>query len=180
MPGATAAAAGLGPVGVAIVIGVSVVGLYETFKDWFHRGELKIAATATAEEYVDTIWGTREPNSPPSEDSVSKLIEDCRLDEAQELINFLGRQMFEKADKDSYFKRWFEQWGKLTIGQVQAKLDAYRGYCLASVPEPQQPELELPALPTLPAVAGISGKVVVAGVLGFLILLVAVKKRRNP
>ena len=198
MPGATAAAAGLGPVGVAVVIGVSVVGLYATFKEWLHRGELKLAATATAEEYVDTIWGTRQPNSPPVEDSVSKLIEECKLGEAQELINFLGRQMFDKAERDSYFKRWFDEWGKLTLEEVQAKLDAYRGYCIVSEPEHQsqsQPAAPLPVVspPVLPpaiepttgahvpmhssSLGTLSGTVV-AGFFGFLILL-AVKKQRK-
>ena len=133
-------AIGMGPVGVAIVLGVSVVGLYMTFKDWFQRGELKIAATAKAEEYVKTIWGTLEPNSPPTEDSVSKLIEECRLDEALELIQFLARQMYEKAQRDSYFKRWMDEWGTLTLQQVYSKLEAYKGYCVSSQPAPTCPE----------------------------------------
>jgi hypothetical protein len=140
LPGATiAASAGLGPVGIAIVIGVSVVGLYETFKDWFQRGELKIAATATAEQYVDSVWGTREPNSPPTQDSVSKLIELCQLDAAQEMINFLARQMFEKAKNDSYFDRWMKEWGFLTLSQIQNKLMAYQGYCASPVESGQPP-----------------------------------------
>lgn len=135
LPGAAvAASAGLGPVGVAFVIGVSVVGLYETFKDWFQRGELKIAATAKAENYVDSVWGTRTPNSPPEQDSVSKLIESCQLDAAQEMINFLARQMYEKAKEDSYFDRWMREWGFLTLTQIQNKLTAYRGYCTAAAP----------------------------------------------
>jgi len=201
MPGATAAAAGLGPVGVAVVIGVSVVGLYATFKEWFRRGELKLAATATAEEYVDSIWGTREPNSPPSEDSVSRLIDDCKLDEAQELINFLARQMYERAERDSYFKRWTEEWGKLTLQQVQSKLDAYRSYCMVSTEPQGQPDHPEPAAPLPPVVvsppalppaiepntgafiplqadAGVSGSIV-AGLFGFVFLLVALKKKRR-
>ena len=139
LPGAAvAASAGLGPVGVAIVISVSVVGLYETFKDWFQRGELKLAATAKAEEYVDSVWGTRTPNSPPTQDSVSKLIEACQLDAAQELINFLARQMYEKAAQDSYFDRWMKEYGFLTLTQVQNKLAAYRGYCMIQS-EPGEP-----------------------------------------
>jgi len=141
LPGAAvAASAGLGPVGVAIVISVSVVGLYETFKDWFQRGELKLAATAKAEEYVDSVWGTRTPNSPPEQDSVSKLIEACQLDAAQEMINFLARQMYEKAAKDSYFDRWMREFGFLTLTQIQNKLQAYRGYCMVSNPPDSQPE----------------------------------------
>lgn len=160
LPGAAiAASAGLGPVGVAFVIGVSVVGLYETFKDWFQRGELKVAATATAEQYVDSVWGTRSPNSPPTEDSVSKLIEACQLDAAQEMINFLARQMYEKASKDSYFDRWMKEWGFLTLTQIQNKLTAYRGYC-AVAPEPTlEPELPIitspPELP--PAIEPTTG-----------------------
>ncbi len=140
MPAATVAAAGLGPVGVAFVIGVSVVGLYETFKDWFQRGELKVAATATAEQYVDSVWGTRTPNSPPEQDSVSKLIEACQLDAAQEMINFLARQMFEKAGDDSYFDRWMRDYGFQTLTLVQNKLAAYRGYCAVVEPPVGEPD----------------------------------------
>jgi hypothetical protein len=146
MPAATVAAAGLGPVGVAFVIGVSVVGLYETFKDWFQRGELKIAATAKAEEYVDSVWGTRTPNSPPEQDSVSKLIEACQLDAAQEMINFLARQMFEKSKDDSYFERWMKEYGFLTLTQIQNKLNAYRGYCaITELPQSQPDPVSCPA-----------------------------------
>ena len=128
------------PITTAIFIGINVVGLYSAFKEWMARGELKIAATAKAEEYVESIWGTKEPNSPPVADSVAKLIEACDLHAAQEMIFFLGRQMQEKASTDEYFKRWVVEWGKVTITQIQSKLDAYRGYCLASSePEPGEP-----------------------------------------
>lgn len=153
LPASTAAAAGLGPVGVAFVIGVSVVGLYSTFKEWLQRGELKIAATATAENFVDSVWGTRQPNSPPEEDSVSKLIEACQLDTAQEMINFLARQMFEKAAKDSYFERWMREWGFLTLTQIQNKLNAYRGYCAVSSSPSPEPSTQCP--PNFELVSGV-------------------------
>ena len=141
LPGAAvAASAGLGPVGIAFVIGVSVFGLYETFKDWFQRGELRVAATAKAEHYVDSVWGTLQPNSAPENDSVSKLIEACQFDAAQEMINFLARQMYEKAANDSYFDRWMKEYGFLTLTQVQNKLAAYRGYCAVTEPAPSEPD----------------------------------------
>lgn len=137
LPGTTVAlASGAGPVGVAIAISVTVIGtLYSTFRDWFQRGELKIAATAKAEDYVRSVWGTTEPNSPPDQDSVSKLIEECRLDEALQMIQFLARQMTEKAQTDEYFAKWVREWGAVTLQQIESKLFAYRGYC-ATVPEP--------------------------------------------
>lgn len=147
LPGTTVAlASGAGPVGVAIAISVTVIGsLYSTFKDWFQRGELKIAATAKAEDYVESIWGTTQPNSPPEQDSVSKLIEDCRLDEALSMIQFLARQMTEKAQNDEYFAKWVREWGAQTLQSIENKLLAYRGYCATSTPtEPQPPQYSCP------------------------------------
>lgn len=140
------ATAPCGPVCTVPVIVVSVVGsLISVFRDWLARGELKIAATAKAENYVESIWGTLEPNSPPSSDSVSKLIEACQLDAAQELIAFLARQMSEKAAQDSYFQKWAIEYGALTLRQIQSKLDAYRGYCMV------QQEPPAPSGPSCPS-----------------------------
>ena len=125
----------LGPVGWAVSAGLAAYSLVRLFQAWHERGELKIAATGKAEEFVESIWGTLQPNSPPETDSVSKLIEECRLSEAQEMIAFLARQMYEKGNADAYFKRWVDEWGLITLQQVERKLAAYVGYCQASEPE---------------------------------------------
>ena len=133
----------LGPVGAAIAAAYSIYSLVRLFQHWKLNQELKIAATAKAEDFVQSIWGTLEPNSPPTEDSVSKTIEECKLDEAQEMINFLARQMQEKAKNDPYFDRWAKDWGLKTLLLVQNKIDAYRGYC-APPAEPGQPPAPTP------------------------------------
>lgn len=141
-----ASTAPCGPACTVPILVVTVIGtLYTVFKTWFHSGEMKVLATAKAEHFVDSIWGTRTPNSPPDQDSVSKLIEDCKLVEAQEMIIFLARQMSEKAAKDEHFNKWAIEWGALTLKQIQSKLDAYKGYCAPSdggtspTPPPQEP-----------------------------------------
>lgn len=129
----------LGPVGWAVTAGLAAVSLISLWRAWSQRGELKIAATAKAEDFVESIWGTLKPDSPPETDSVSKQIENCQLNEAQSMITFLARQMYEKAKDDQYFRRWADEWGLETLRLVQRKLDAYLGYCQNSN-EPVQPQ----------------------------------------
>lgn len=119
----------LGPVGWAVSAGFAAYSLVRLFQSWSQRGELKIAATAKAEDFVESIWGTLQPNSPPQTDSVSKLIDECRLNEAQSMITFLARQMYEKGNQDPYLKKWVDEWGMETLRLIERKLDAYLGYC---------------------------------------------------
>lgn len=138
----------LGPVGWAITAGLAAVSLIQLWRAWSQRGELKIAATAKAEDFVKSIWGTLEPNSPPEEDSVSKKIEECKLNEAQGMITFLARQMYEKATEDTkeapYFKKWADEWGLETLRLVQRKLDAYLGYCQNETSTPAPAPVQCP------------------------------------
>lgn len=135
----------LGPVGFAISAGYGAYSLVRLFQSWSERGELKIAATAKAEEFVQSIWGTLQPNSPPTSDSASKLIEECRLTEADAMIKFLARQMYEKGNEDPYFKKWVEDWGWTTLLQINSKLAAYVGYCANNEPIQPSPSAQCPS-----------------------------------
>lgn len=139
----------LGPVGTAISVGIAAYQLGKLFHDWAQRGELKIAATTKAEDFVKSVWGTTEPNSPPQEESFSKYLEDCQINTAREMLHFLTRQMVENAKRDKYFARWVNEYGLLTIRQAESKLAAFIGYCIAPSPEPTPEPVPAPAPPPI-------------------------------
>lgn len=124
--------------GLGAITNTSGKNLWDTLVDWFQtgRGEIKVAATASANDFVQTMYGTFQPGIPIelngrrfSERSIAGMIERCWLGVATSALRNLSTQMLKLAESNSGFKTWMEEHGNGDLEHLQGKIDEFRPRC---------------------------------------------------
>lgn len=149
---------GLGA-GLGAITNTSGKNLWDTLVDWFQtgRGEIKVAATSSANDFVNTMYGTFTPGIPIemggqrfSERSIAGLIERCYLGAASDALRNLEAQMRKLSETNSAFKTWMEEYGNGDLEYLRGKIDQFRPTCPASAYNLIPPSLRKEGLPGLP------------------------------
>lgn len=148
LPGiAIAAGSSFPPVGAVLAVASAGVSLYQLFKGWAERGELKRKATGKAEDFVKAFYAQGgqlpQPGQPIEpggnlfdRDTVAGMIEACNLSGAKAFLDLLERQGLELARVDSYFAAWWTQYGTKDIPYLNGKINSAVTYCTTEQPLP--------------------------------------------
>lgn len=176
------------PVSTVVLTAISVgITLFKLFSDWLQRGELKIQATAKAEEFVRHFYGLEPGCTMPTPgipiepggkhfcaESVAGMIERCELAKAHEFLAFLERNMREQSARDTYFARWVNQYGNADIIYLNGRISAAKTKCPGTVPIPTPIPAPLPGPTPLPTPTQMNiMPIIFLGGLGFVLLMFA-------
>lgn len=148
LPGiAVAAGSSFPPVGAVLAVAAAGVSLFDLFKNWAERGELKRTATAKAEDFVKAFYAQGgqlpQPGQPIEpggnlfdRDTVAGMIEACNLSGAKAFLDLLERQGLELSRVDGYFAAWWTQYGSKDISNLNGTINAAVAYCSTEQPLP--------------------------------------------
>lgn len=148
LPGVVVAAgSSFPPLGTVLAVASAGASLFDLFKSWAERGELKRKATGKAEDFVKAFYAQNgqlpQPGQPIEpggnlfdRDTVAGMIEACNLSGAKAFLDLLERQGLELARVDGYFAAWWTQYGSNDVPYLNGKINSAIAYCSTEQPLP--------------------------------------------